>query len=56
MGDGEINWHRFINAVKRLPSPLLDLSFEQEDCCYESDPQKVRLGLDLQMRRLKTYL
>lgn len=56
IGNGEINWHRFMEAVKRLPSPLLDLSFEQEDCRYECDPEKVRRGLDLQMRRLRTYL
>lgn len=56
LGNGEINWHRFMEIVKTLPSPLLDLSFEQEDCCFESDPQNVRRGLEIQLRRLNTYL
>lgn len=56
LGDGEINWHRFMETVKTLPSPLLDVSFEQEDCRFESDPQNVRRGLAIQLRRLNTYL
>ena len=28
IGDGEIDWKRFLAQVRSLPSPLLDLSFE----------------------------
>ncbi len=56
IGDGEIDWKRFLAQVRSLPSPLLDLSFEMEDHQYECDPVRVREGLSLQMRRLEALL
>lgn len=56
IGEGEINWRRFLDLAGTLPSPLLDMSFEMEDCRFEGQKEKVEAGLTLQMRRLKTYL
>jgi len=53
IGDGEIDWKRFLALARALPSPLLDLSFEMEDFQYECDPARVREGLTLQLRRLR---
>ena len=56
IGEGEIDWKRFLSLAKALPSPLLDLSFEMEDYQYECDPARVREGLSLQLRRLEKLL
>ena len=56
IGEGEINWKRFLDGVKKLPSPLLDVSFEQEDCNYEGEPEKVSRGMGLQRQRLELLM
>lgn len=53
IGDGEIDWPRFMELAHGLPRGLPALSFEMEDYRYECDPDKVREGLTLQRERLK---
>lgn len=52
IGDGEIDWPRFMSLLHGLPDGLPALSFEMEDYQYEGQPEKVREGLRLQYRRL----
>lgn len=54
IGDGEIDWPRFLALVHGLPR-IPELSFEMEDYRYECDPVRVREGLTLQMQRLRAY-
>lgn len=56
IGEGEINWQRFLAGVKKLPSLLLDLSFEMEDYHYEEDLERVNDSMDLQKHRLDLML
>ena len=53
IGDGEIDWARFLAMLHALPGGLPALSFEMEDYQYECRPDKVREGLRLQYQRLK---
>lgn len=53
IGDGEIDWPRFMELAHGLPGGLPALSFEMEDYRYECEPEKVRQGLSLQLQRLK---
>lgn len=53
IGDGDIDWERFLSLAAALPGGLPDLSFEMEDYIYEREPVKVRLGLTLQLERLR---
>ncbi len=55
IGDGEIDWPRFLALCEKLPGGMPPLSFELEDCNYELEPEKVKLGLKLQRDRLKEY-
>ena len=52
IGDGEIDWPRFLALLHALPGGLPALSFEMEDYRYELRPDKVREGLRLQHQRL----
>ena len=52
IGDGEIDWPRFVALLHGLPGGMPALSFEMEDYHYERQPEKVREGLRLQYRRL----
>lgn len=53
IGDGEIDWPRFMELAHGLSGGLPALSFEMEDYRYECEPAKVRQGLTLQYQRLK---
>lgn len=53
IGDGEIDWKKFMELASTLPVEDLDLSFEMEDYKYEGDPQKIKKGLLIQLDRLK---
>ena len=53
IGDGEIDWPRFLALLHGLPEGIPALSFEMEDYRYEGRPDKVREGLCLQRRRLR---
>lgn len=54
IGGGEIDWPRFLTLAGGLPGGMPALSFEMEDYQYECEPENVRLGLTLQLERLKT--
>lgn len=51
IGDGEIDYQRFLGLVNKLPSKLLDVSFEMEDHVFECVPEKVETGLNIQLDR-----
>ncbi len=51
IGDGEIDYTRFLEKVNELPSKLLDVSFEMEDYIFECVPEKVETGLSIQFDR-----
>lgn len=53
MGDGEIDWKRFLALFEKEHSALPDLSFEMEDYRYECVPGKVKEGLIIQRKRLE---
>lgn len=53
IGDGEINWKRFLGLIEKEHHVLPDLSFEMEDYRYECVPEKVKEGLIIQRRRLE---
>ncbi len=53
IGDGEIDWNRFLTLAHALPDGLPALSFEMEDYRYECEPERVRAGLSLQLERLQ---
>ena len=53
IGDGEIDWPRFLALCHGLPGGPPALSFEMEDYRYECEPERVKAGLRLQMDRLK---
>ncbi len=55
IGDGEIDWSRFLTLAAALPDGMPALSFEMEDCRYECEPEKVRGGLGLQIARLRDW-
>lgn len=52
IGEGEIDWPRFMALAHALPQGLPALSFEMEDFHYEKEISKVKEGLRLQYRRL----
>ncbi len=54
IGDGEINWSKFMKLASSLSHGMPDLSFEMEDFQYEGTPEKVKKGLELQMQRLRS--
>lgn len=56
IGDGEINWSKFLLLAQAIPAGLPDLSFEMEDFHYEGKPELVKRGLELQMQRLRTIV
>lgn len=55
IGEGEIDWPRFLALASDLPGGMPALSFEMEDYRYECVPEKVEQGLVLQLNRLKAY-
>jgi len=56
IGDGEIDWLRFLDLAASLPGGMPDLSFEMEDFHYEGTPENVRKGLELQLQRLRSLV
>lgn len=55
IGDGEIDWQKFMKLASTLPVENLDLSFEMEDYKFEGNPQSIKEGLKIQLERLKKY-
>lgn len=53
IGDGQIDWRRFLRLAAGLPGGMPALSFEMEDCRYEGRPERVEAGLRLQLERLR---
>ena len=53
IGDGEIDWMRFLSLCHSLKNGMPALSFEMEDYRYELEEQKVKDGLTLQIKRLR---
>ena len=51
IGEGEIDYEKFIPLMNKLPFDLLDVSFEMEDYKYECDVKKVETGLKIQLER-----
>ncbi len=51
IGDGVIDYEKFLKIANDLPSELVDFSFEMEDYKYECDEKKVERGLELQLSR-----
>lgn len=45
IGDGEIDWPRFLSLLARCTTEAPALSFEQEDYRYEHEPRRVCEGL-----------
>jgi len=56
LGDGDIDWARFLDLLLEEPNPLLDVSFEMEDYRYEGDPSKVKQAFMVQSLRLDSLL
>ena len=52
IGEGEIDWPRFMKLLHSLPQGMPALSFEMEDFHYEKEINRVKEGLRLQYRRL----
>ncbi len=55
IGDGEIDWNRFLTACKALPNNP-NLSIEMEDYRYEGRTDTVKAGISLQLKRMKQIL
>ena len=56
LGDGDIDWAKFMKLAASLPNGMPDLSFEMEDFHYEGSPDTVKIGLELQLQRLKSIV
>ncbi|MEG2002822.1 MAG: sugar phosphate isomerase/epimerase [Clostridia bacterium] len=54
LGDGEIDWNKFLSLVDLLPrKDLLDMSFEMEDYKYECVVENVEKAYEIQLQRLQ---
>lgn len=56
IGDGEIDWKKFLECTCNLPSKLIDLSVEMEDYKYEGVEENVKKGLTVQLDRLNQFM